>query len=101
MIIAEKVENDKQNILCVAIDDQIFFGEKFLPSCADETLYYLMLFCEKLISEFSDKLNEKTSSGIHRAILACISTPKSSLRNKCASHLKKILTALRITSYRV
>lgn len=89
-----QVENDKQGVLWTAVDDQIFFTEKFLSTCSDDTVYYLMLFCEKLIAEFADKMNEKTLSGVHRAIVVCVTTPKYATRNKCCPLLKKILTAL-------
>lgn len=89
-----QIENDKQSVLWSAIDDQIFFSEKFLSICNDDTIYYLMLFCDHLITEFSDKLNEKTLSGVHRAIIVCITTPKHNVRNKCCPLMKKILTGL-------
>ncbi|XP_014216178.1 eIF-2-alpha kinase activator GCN1 [Copidosoma floridanum] len=89
-----QVGNDKQSVLWSAVDDQIFFSEKFLATCNDDTIYYLMLFCEHLITEFTDKLNEKTLSGIHRAIIVCITTPKYSIRNKCCPLMKKVLTGI-------
>ncbi|XP_051176736.1 eIF-2-alpha kinase activator GCN1 [Leptopilina boulardi] len=94
LIFAEQVENDKQSILWTAIDDQIFFSEKFLSTCNDEILFYLMQLCERLISEFSDRLNEKALIGIHKAIVACLTASKSLTRRRCAPLAKKILNAL-------
>ena len=94
LILAGQVENEKQSVLWGAIDDQIFFSEKFLSTCNDEILYHLMQLCERLVSEFSDKLNEKALVGIHRAIVACLIVPKSSIRKRCAPLSKKILTGL-------
>ncbi|XP_076236761.1 lethal (3) 80Fj [Calliopsis andreniformis] len=93
-VLANQVENDKQTILWNAIDDQIFFSEKFLSSCGDDILYHLMLLCEKLISEFSDRLNEKALNGVHRAIVICATAPKSSTRKRCFPLIKKILNGL-------
>lgn len=93
------VENDKQNGLWNAIDDQVFFSEKFLLSCTDDNLYYVILVCERLLSEFSDRLDEKSLAGIYRAIIACIVTPKSTARRRCCVVAKRILTAL--SSYTV
>lgn len=42
---ADQVEDDKQNVLWNAIDEQIFFSEKFLSTCGDDILYHLMLLC--------------------------------------------------------
>ena len=97
LVITGQVENEKQGVLWSVIDDQIFFTEKYLSTCNDDTIYHLMLFCEKLITEFADKLNEKTLSGVHRAIVVCVTTPKFVTRSKCCPLLKKIVTA--ITTY--
>ncbi|XP_024940665.1 eIF-2-alpha kinase activator GCN1 isoform X2 [Cephus cinctus] len=94
LVLAGQVENDKQSILWNAVDDQLFFSEKFLSTCGDDILYYLMLLCERLVTEFSDRLNEKALGGIYRAIVACVTAPKSSIRRKCAPVLKKMLTGL-------
>jgi hypothetical protein len=96
LIVTDQVDNDKQGVLWSAVDNQVFFTEKFLLTCNDDTIYYLMLFCEKLCSEFSNKLNEKSLSGVHRAIIVCITTPKFTTRNKCCTLLKKILTGLKV-----
>ncbi|XP_016837247.1 eIF-2-alpha kinase activator GCN1 [Nasonia vitripennis] len=94
LIITGQVENDKQGVLWSAVDDQVFFTEKFLSTCNDDTTHHLMLFCEKLIAEFTDKLNEKALSGVHRAIIVCVTTPRYATRSKCCTILKKILTAI-------
>lgn len=94
LFITGQVENDKQGVLWSAVDDQVFFTEKYLSTCNDDTIYHLMLFCEKLIAEFTDKLNEKALSGVHRAIVVCVTTPRYATRNKCCSILKKILTGI-------
>lgn len=94
LVLSSKVENDKQNILWSAIDDQIFFSDKFLSSCSDETLHYLMLLCEKLLLDYSDRINEKSLTGINRAIVVCVTAPRSATRRKCAASLKKVLTGL-------
>ncbi|XP_012231678.1 stalled ribosome sensor GCN1 [Linepithema humile] len=93
-IIADQVENDKQSVLWNAIDEQIFFSEKFLSTCGDDILYHLMLLCERLIIEFSDRLNEKALTGIHRAIVSCATAPNSTTRQRCSPLIKKILTNL-------
>ncbi|KAI4488580.1 hypothetical protein M0802_011470 [Mischocyttarus mexicanus] len=93
-VLADLVENDKQTILWNAIDEQIFFSEKFLTTCGDDTLYHLMLLCERLITEFVDRLNEKALNGIHRAIVACSTAPKSAIRKRCCPLIKKVLTGL-------
>lgn len=93
-VLANQVENDKQTILWNAIDEQIFFSEKFLSTCGDDILYHLMLFCERLITEFGDRLNEKTLNGVHRAIVACAIAPKYKIRKRCFPLIKKILTGL-------
>lgn len=93
-VIADQVENDKQSVLWNAIDEQIFFSEKFLSMCGDDILYHLMLLCERLITEFSDRLNEKALTGIHRAIVSCATAPNSATRQRCSPLIKKILTSL-------
>lgn len=93
-VLVNQVENDKQIILWNAIDEQIFFSEKFLTTCADDILYHLMLLCERLITEFGDRLNEKTLNGVHRAIVACATAPKYKIRKRCFPLIKKILTGL-------
>lgn len=93
-VIAGEVENDKQNVLWSAIDEQIFFADKFLATCSDDILYNLMEFSEKLIVEYADRLNEKALNGVHRAIIACVTAPKSSTRRRCAPLAKKLLTGL-------
>lgn len=97
LITSEQV--GKQDVLWSAISDQIFFSEKFLSTCADDTIYYLMLFCEQLITHhsFFEKLNEKILSGIHRATIVCITSPKFTIRSKCCSLLKKSLQ--KVNSY--
>nr|XP_012138450.1 PREDICTED: translational activator GCN1 isoform X1 [Megachile rotundata] len=94
LILANQVENDKQAVLWNAIDEQIFFSEKFLSTCGDDILYHLMLFCERLIIEFGDRLNEKALNGVHRAIVICATAPKYSTRKRCFPLIKKILTGL-------
>lgn len=94
LVLANQVENDKQAVLWNAIDEQIFFSEKFLSTCSDDILYHLMLFCERLIIEFGDRLNEKALNGVHRAIVTCATAPKFSTRKRCAPLIKKILTGL-------
>lgn len=89
-----QVENDKQSVLWSAIDDQIFFSEKYLSTSSDENLFYLMQLCERLMSEFGDKLNERSLIGIYRSIVACLTAGKSSTRRRCAPLAKKILTGL-------
>ncbi|CAL7933790.1 unnamed protein product [Xylocopa violacea] len=93
-VLANQVENDKQTVLWNAIDEQIFFSEKFLTTCGDEILYHLMLLCERLITEFGDRLNEKALNGVHRAIIACATAPKYETRKRCFPLIKKILTGL-------
>ena len=93
-VLANQVENDKQTILWNAIDDQIFFSEKFLSTCPDDILYHLMLLCDKLITEFADRLNEKALNGIHRAIITCATAPKSNTRKRCFPLIKKIVKGL-------
>ncbi|XP_011647093.1 eIF-2-alpha kinase activator GCN1 [Pogonomyrmex barbatus] len=93
-VLADQVENDKQSVLWNAIDEQIFFSEKFLSTCSDDILYHLMLLCERLITEFSDKLNEKALTGIHRAIVSCATAPNSATRQRCLPLVKKIMTGL-------
>ncbi|XP_058803320.1 stalled ribosome sensor GCN1 isoform X2 [Phymastichus coffea] len=94
LILTGQVDNDKQNVLWSAVDDQVFFTEKYLSTLNDDTTYYLMKFCEKLVSEFIDKLNEKALSGVHRAIVVCVTTPKYAARNKCCTLLKWMLTGI-------
>ncbi|XP_034188694.1 lethal (3) 80Fj [Osmia lignaria lignaria] len=94
LVLANQVENDKQAVLWNAIDEQIFFSEKFLSTCGDDILYHLMLFCERLIIEFGDRLNEKALNGVHRAIVTCATAPKFSTRKRCAPLIKKVLTGL-------
>ena len=93
-VIAGQVENNKQSILWNVIDEQIFFTEKFIATCTDDLLYNLMQLCDKLMSEFSDRLNDKSMTGLHRAIVACLTTPRSVTRRRCAPLAKKLLTAL-------
>lgn len=93
-VLADQVENDKQSVLWNAIDEQIFFSEKFLSTCSDDILYNLMLLCERLVTEFSDKLNEKALTGIHRAIVSCATAPHSTTRQRCFPLIKKIMTGL-------
>ncbi|KAF7417549.1 hypothetical protein HZH68_000202 [Vespula germanica] len=93
-VLADQVENDKQTILWNVIDEQIFFSEKFLTTCSDDTLYHLMLLCERLITEFVDRLNEKALNGIHKAIVTCSTAPKSAIRKRCFPLIKKVLTTL-------
>ncbi|XP_043511247.1 eIF-2-alpha kinase activator GCN1 [Frieseomelitta varia] len=93
-VLANQVENDKQTVLWHAIDEQIFFSEKFLSTCGDDILYHLMLLCKRLIIEFGDKLNEKTLNGVHRAIVACATAPKYKIRKRCFPLIKKVLTGL-------
>ncbi|XP_011149210.1 eIF-2-alpha kinase activator GCN1 [Harpegnathos saltator] len=93
-VLADQVENDKQSVLWSAIDEQIFFSEKFLSTCGDDILYHLMLLCERLISEFSDRLNEKALNGVHRAIVSCATAPNSSTRQRCFPLVKKVVTGL-------
>ncbi|GAB1860935.1 Translational activator GCN1 [Camponotus japonicus] len=93
-VLADQVENDKQNVLWNAIDEQIFFSEKFLSTCGDDILYHLMLLCERLITEFSDRLNEKALTGIHRAIVSCATASNSTTRQRCSPLVKKIMTGL-------
>ncbi|XP_008548705.1 eIF-2-alpha kinase activator GCN1 [Microplitis demolitor] len=94
LVIAGQVENNKQSVLWSAIDDQVFFSDKFLSSCGDENLYHLMQLCDLLITEFSDRLNEKALGGVHRAIIVCIVAANSSTRRRCATLMKKMLTGL-------
>ncbi|KAK0092981.1 hypothetical protein PV326_000188 [Microctonus aethiopoides] len=94
LVIAGQVENDKQTILWAAIDDQMFFSDKYLSTCGDDNLYYLMQLCNCLILEFSDRLNEKSIGGIHRAIITCIVSSNSSIRRRCAPLVKHMLTGL-------
>ncbi|XP_043262082.1 eIF-2-alpha kinase activator GCN1 [Colletes gigas] len=93
-VLANQVENEKQTILWNAIDDQIFFSEKFLTTCGDDILYHLMLLCERLITEFADKLNEKALNGVHRAIIICATAPKANIRKCCFPFVKKIVSGL-------
>ncbi|XP_063983766.1 stalled ribosome sensor GCN1 [Diachasmimorpha longicaudata] len=84
-VIAGQVENDKQSILWSSIDDQIFFSDKYLASLSDEeTTYHLMQFCTLLMSNYSDKLNEKSLNAVHRAVIICLVSPSSTTRKKCA-----------------
>ncbi|XP_046621828.1 eIF-2-alpha kinase activator GCN1 isoform X1 [Neodiprion virginianus] len=94
LILAGEVENDKQTILWNAVDDQLFFSEKFLISCGDDALFNVMLVCERLLLQFSNRLSEKALAGINRAIVACVTTAKSTTRRRCAPLLKKVLTGL-------
>ncbi|XP_014232646.1 eIF-2-alpha kinase activator GCN1 [Trichogramma pretiosum] len=87
-----KVENQKQSVLWSAIDDQIFSSEKFLSTCSDDTVYFLMKFCHKLIREFSNKINAKALAGLHKAIVVCITTPKYETRKQCSNLLQQLLT---------
>ncbi|XP_034945471.1 eIF-2-alpha kinase activator GCN1 [Chelonus insularis] len=89
-----QVDNDKQSVFWTAIDDQIFFSDKFLTSCGDENLFYLMQFCSNLIMEFTDRLNEKTLQGVYRAIIVCVIASNQSTRRRCTSLLQKMLTGL-------
>lgn len=94
LILADQIDNDKQNVLWNAIDEQIFFSEKFLLTCGDDILYHIMSLCERLISEFSNRLNEKALTGIYRAIVSCAITPNSAARRRCFPLIKKIMTGL-------
>lgn len=94
LILTGQVDNEKQSMLWSAVDDQVFFTEKYLSTLNDDTTYYLMRLCEKLVSEFADKLNEKALSGVHRAIVVCVTTPKHVTRSKCCPLLKKMLTGI-------
>ncbi|XP_012272971.1 eIF-2-alpha kinase activator GCN1 [Orussus abietinus] len=94
LVLAGRVENDKQSVLWSTIDEQIFFSEKFLSTCGDDTLYHLMQLCEKLISEFADRLNEKAMNGVNRAIVYCANAPKSATRRRCFPLIKKVLSDL-------
>nr|XP_031848654.1 eIF-2-alpha kinase activator GCN1 isoform X2 [Nomia melanderi] len=97
-VLANQVENDKQTTLWNAIDDQIFFSEKFLSACGDDILYYLMLLCERLITDFADRLNEKALNGVYKAVAICATAPKSNIRKRCFPFVKKIVTGLSTTS---
>ncbi|KAF7989110.1 hypothetical protein HCN44_007420 [Aphidius gifuensis] len=90
------VENDKQTILWSSIDEQVFFTDKFLISCSDDTIYYLMEFCQILINNYTDKFNEKIIGGIYRAIITCITCQNSDTRRRCSDILiNKILINLK------
>ncbi|XP_017884303.1 eIF-2-alpha kinase activator GCN1 [Ceratina calcarata] len=93
-VLANQVENDKQTILWNAIDEQIFFTDKFLSACSDDILYHLMLLCERLITEFGDRLNEKALNGVHRAIVTCATAANYNTRKRCFPLIKKVLTGL-------
>ncbi|XP_076383364.1 lethal (3) 80Fj [Megalopta genalis] len=97
-VLANQVENDKQTTLWNAIDDQIFFSEKFLMTCGDDTLYHLMLLCERLITEFSDRLNEKALNGVYKAVVVCATAPKSNIRRRCFPFVKRIVNGLSTNS---
>lgn len=83
--LSSEVENYKQTVLWNAIDEQIFFSEKFLSTYGDDTLCNVMLLCETLLNEFPDRLNEKTVSGIYRVIAFCLTAPNYTTRQKCSN----------------
>lgn len=94
LVVAGQVENDKQSILWAAIDDQLFFSDKFLSSCTDDNLYHLMQLCNCLIIDFNDRLNEKALSGVHRAVITCVVAANSTIRRQCAPLVTKMLSGL-------
>ncbi|CAG5089337.1 Similar to Gcn1: eIF-2-alpha kinase activator GCN1 (Mus musculus) [Cotesia congregata] len=92
-LITGQVDNNKQSVLWSAIDEQVFFSDKFLSTCSDDNLFHLMQLCEVLVTDFTDRLNEKALNGVHRALVVCV-VHNSATRRRCAAILKKMLTGL-------
>lgn len=53
-----------------------------------------MQLCEILLVEYPEKVNENAGP-IHRAVLYCVTGPRSAVRRNCIDILKKIIGSLR------
>lgn len=56
-------------------------------------LFYVMNLCEKLLLEYSERLNGNTSP-LHHAVLYCVILSPLNVRLKCIPILKRIVGGL-------
>ncbi|XP_074026538.1 lethal (3) 80Fj [Leptinotarsa decemlineata] len=74
------------------MDKQVFVSEKYLTTCAEESLIYVMQLCEFLLVVYPEKL--KKPEPILRAVLYCTTHSSPATRRKCLDVLKKIVESL-------
>ncbi|KAG5899951.1 hypothetical protein JTB14_002498 [Gonioctena quinquepunctata] len=74
------------------MDKQIFVSEKYLSTCSEESLVYLMQLCEVLLVVYPEKL--KISEPILKAVLHCTTHSSTATRKKCLILLRKIIGSL-------
>lgn len=93
-VVGEK-EINQQNLwnFVLDMDKQIFVSEKFLSISGDDGLIYVMQLCEKLLVDYSEKLNGKHSP-LHRAVLHCVIFGSATVRRKCLVVLKRMVGGL-------
>lgn len=75
------------------MEKQVFLSEKFLSVASDDGLLHVMYLCEKLLLEYSERLNGNIAP-LHRAVLYCTIVSPTSVRLKCLPILKKIVGSL-------
>ncbi|CAH1119168.1 unnamed protein product [Phaedon cochleariae] len=90
----QEKDNTFQNMwnALLDMDKQIFLSEKYLLSCTEDNLVYVMQLCENLLVAHPEKL--KRADPIHRALLHCTMHPSTLTRRKCLVVLKRIIGSL-------
>nr|CAH7734834.1 unnamed protein product [Callosobruchus chinensis] len=74
------------------MDKQIFVSDKFLTTCSEESLVYVMQLCEILLVQVPEKV--KNPEPLHKAVLHCCTISSSENRKKCLAVLKQVVSSL-------
>ncbi|XP_049938173.1 eIF-2-alpha kinase activator GCN1 [Schistocerca serialis cubense] len=75
------------------MDKQLFVSDKFLTIASDDALCHVMQLCERLLLDHPHKLNGKANP-LHKAIIFCMTSPASKVRQHCHASVKKLVSVL-------
>ncbi|KAJ8939614.1 hypothetical protein NQ318_012337 [Aromia moschata] len=79
------------------MEKQVFVSEKYLATCSEDSLVYVMQLCEILLVQYPEKV-VKAARPLYRAILHSSTFSSTSVRRKCLLILRRITGSLSGTS---
>ncbi|CAH1977085.1 unnamed protein product [Acanthoscelides obtectus] len=90
----QEKDNALHNMWNIVLDmnKQIFVSDKFLTTCSEGSLLYVMQLCEILLVQIPEKV--KRPEPLHKAVLHCCTINSSENRKKCLTVLKRIVSSL-------
>lgn len=94
LLLTEDISNSEaQHFWNVVLDMEkpIFLAERFISATPTDTLCYIMLMCEKLLLNYSDRI-KGSADPIYKAVVYCMNSNVKKVRNYCLPFAENIVS---------